>query len=486
MTLLFNTTKILENSSLQGFIQFCSEPNSFEVNSSNIQKCKICKCPLFQLTDKNEYDCPICHPNSPFSEKTYKYPEKMKSRNHFFFIFDISMPPKSLYAYLQALYNSLYDENTISILCLANNAIFASVVNDLLVFDIYENMNNIKPLKYYTITRSQIQSVVLPSITSVYALTPEELKETADPFFALRCAIKAAEKTPVSYMLFFYRNVTHLQVSEAEDLGKLVSSSNSIVHFGGPPQFRRFTSVARFSFGAVFVTENMKSSVIAHLVSLSRINNRLRVYAPKSIRFTKSTRDGSFVSKDLLTVLKLGFTIGLSIRYEVDVENVKSSNIKLVESTRTENGTFMKIHTLYKENGEIDSSVSDTIILKEFSSNVLRLIWDGEDFKKTIIEKISKEICEIIKGTCMDNIGNNMQIDILRLYYIRLLFGKCNLSSSYEETDDCKYIIAPPIIYVLKKKDEFSMPEFDQYLYPFFISVVTEEEFENLQIKYNV
>ena len=97
MTLLFNTTKILDPDSTIGCIQTCNEPEIYENWPSLIKKCEKCNCPLFPLSDdsKNTCECPICNPKLDFSNKTYRIPlSKANSsvsecavRNHFFFIF---------------------------------------------------------------------------------------------------------------------------------------------------------------------------------------------------------------------------------------------------------------------------------------------------------------------------------------------------------------------------------------------------------------
>ncbi|OHT16773.1 hypothetical protein TRFO_41574 [Tritrichomonas foetus] len=485
MTLLFNSTKVLDNKSLLGCVQINLEPESYLFFSQAIKKCPKCKCPLFPLKNEKDTDCPICHPDSDFSNGSYQFGPKSIPRNHFFFIFDIEMPQNKLIAYLTELYNSITDDDTISIVCMANNAIFASVKNGLLIFDIYDNPNFVEMLKQYVIEREWIQSVVIPSITSIYALRPAELNPVCDPFFGLRCSLKAASKRPVAFFLFFYRKICDLQVSDAEALGEAVSEAKSIVHIGGPPEFRRYSAVTRYSFGSVFGTADLPASIVRKIVFMSRPSDRTRFYAPRCVTFTKTTGcSGSVNTKEFITKLKLNSMVGGSIRFQCE-ENKNHIHTRFLESVRTRNGTFLTVHTLHKNAANVNENITISLLLKGFASDVLRAAWDGEDFKRTIKEKLTDEIKQAITGTCLADIGNNLQIDVFRLYYVLLNFGKCNLLYHLKEMPDCSIIIAPPVLYVLKKLDNFQIDEiFNQNLWPFYINVVTPDEFKDMCNKY--
>lgn len=590
MTLLFNSTKILDSNSTIGCIQTCNEPEIYENWPSSIKKCSQCGCPLFPLLsdNKNSCECPICNPKLEFSDKTYRIPlPKTNSsdcavRNHFFFIFDIVMPQKILYNYIHALYESITDSDTVSIICITNNAIFATAINGLLVFDVFDNQSSVRSLSHYVIRKKDLLEVVLPSISSIYALTPAELEPMSNPFFSLKCVLQTISlnseteyesaflNVKFSCLMFFYRPICNLQVSEAENLGESLQESNIIVHFGGPPEFRRFSAVSHYCFGCIFETtpiikfdlnttppqtnnncnnfnpndaifdafkdSNCQPSIIKHLIKLSRPNSKVRLVAPRSITFTKTTGClGSVNTKELTTMLDLNAMVGGSVKIEVDSDH--SEIIRLVEIIKTHpitnaslftknpnagdfnNNTdnnihngfiFLTLHTLRNNSGEVNRSITSSILLKGFASDVLRAIWDGEDIKITSIKYLTKDIHESISNTSLSTIDVNeekealkrisspnslfspislMQSNVLRLYYILMNYGKCNLTTQLIERGDCSVIIAPPIVYIYKKMqdNQFNLDDvLPTNTWPFSTKIVNDDEFRKLRLFYKV
>ncbi|KAK8844937.1 hypothetical protein M9Y10_021110 [Tritrichomonas musculus] len=586
MTLLFNSTKILDQKSVIGCIQTCNEPDDYENWPNLLKKCSNCDCPLFPLSTegKNTCDCPICHPKSEFSSKTYRIPltrensaeTGLAARNHFFFIFDIAMPPKILFNYIQALYESITESDTVSIICITNNVIFATVINGLLVFDVFDNQESVRSLKHYVIRKKDIIDVVLPSISSIYALTPAYLEPISNPFFGLQCILQAiSSKNDSDYnsffinvkfscMLFFYRSICNLQVSEAETLGESLQETGVIVHFGGPPEFRRFSAVAHYNFGCIFETtskstskifENLKlnpnenginpndaifdtfndsdcqPSIIKHLVKLSRPNNKVKLIAPRSVTFIKTTGcAGSVNTKELSAMLDLNAMVGGSVK--IQIESNHDNIIHLLEIVKTHpianslsikndtnsnadtnihNGfVFLKLHTLRADSGETNRSVTSNILLKGYASDILRAAWDGDDIKKLANSYLTKDIQEIISNTCLSTINEReeaeslkrisphsplfspvslMQTNVLRLYYVLMNYGKCNLTTQLIERDDCTIIITPPIAYIYKKQLEirFNLDEFlPGNIWPFSTRIVDDDEFKKLRLFYKV
>lgn len=587
MTLLFNTTKILDPDSTIGCIQTCNEPEIYENWPSLIKKCKKCNCPLFPLSDdnRNNCECPICNPKLEFSDKTYRIPLTKENssvnecavRNHFFFIFDIVMPQKILFSYIHALYDSITESDTVSIICITNNIIFATAINGLLVFDVFDNQSTVRSLSHYIIRKKDLLDVVLPSISSIYALTPAELEQVSNPFFGLKCVLQTittnseSEYEPFfnvkfSCLMFFYRPICNLQVSDAESLGESLQESNIVVHFGGPPEFRRFSAVTHYCFGSIFETTSpvkfnanskptndlsynpndvifdafkeadCQPSIIKHLVKLSRPNSKVKLIAPRSITFTKTTGcSGTVNTKELTTMLDLNAMVGGSVKIQIDTNH--SEIIRLLEIVKTHpianslsiikeqtvseyndnsnknihNGfVFLTLHTLRNNSDETNKSITSTVLLKGFASDVLRSVWDGDDISQTSNAFLTKDIQEAIANNSLSTIDvkeekealkrisstcsifnriSLMQTNVLKLYYVLMNNGKCNLTNQLIERDDCNVIVTPPIAYIYKKKPDAHFNLDDSLplnTWPFSTKIVNDDEFRNLRLFYKV
>lgn len=567
MTLLFNRSQIGELNSKIGCIQKSEEPEKYENVSSFLSVCQQCNCPLFPLADErsNQLDCPICHPNSDFSKKTFRFLQAQKKptiQNHFVFIFDIAMPPPILFTYINSLYNSIDDSDTISIVCVTNNVIFASVINGLLIFDVYEDGNSAKSLDHYIIKKNDISEVVLPSISSIYTLIPAELDFESNPFIAIQYVLQSLQ-TPspntgmvfsprISYLVFFYRSISRLQASDAESLGTSISESNGIVHFGGPPEFRRYSAISHFTFGSMFATTNHQTkllesvltddlnqvdlifntvkdsycqpSLIPLFVKLSKSHHQLNLYAPRSVTFLKTTGcSGKVVTKEKTAMLDLKSMNGGSIQIQVDPKQLGGNQLRLLEinirnhlandkDEQSNNGYYLlTLHTLNKDSGEEDRKITETLILKAFAFDVLRNAWEGKDLSEAINTYLTPEIKEIICNTSLHGLNFEeeagllsrimkpnetfftplllQQMKILRLYYVLLNIGQCDINPKKIEKLDCNIIIAPPVLYVQKKSEEISA-SVEEILasttWPFSVLIVDESEFRKLCIYFQV
>ena len=502
MTLAFSH-KLLPNSSdgIFGCVQMSKEPKD-SVDASWAKKhCRKCNSLLFPLkSDETKFDCPICNHDIEFSEKTYRVQKFSEERKITFFVFDITIPYDTLVFLLNDLYNNVSEKEMISVVCVSDRIMFISVSHGLMQLDTFSSSASLKnPLKNF-ITKEDLKKVVIPSISSVYALFPDSLENIFDYYDLIKSCMKVSLRKPFSLILYSNRHAAPVDADDAQYLSQLVSSSGSVIHIGAINEFKRQTAAARCSFGVVFSVTTVPECGFMKKLDRNPIT-KFRIFAPPQFEFTKVTNStGNMRMSSRLSKLKLTDFRGGSVRMSFDGGRSTSKHVNILEEVKTANGTFLTVHTFEKSedekafNASINAPVFNTLMLKAFASDLLRAIWNGEKFDRVVPKHIAAAKGLIPTNSSLATIGSNEQLDILRLYYVLSNYGCSDIEtrvvtiSEEEEGKEGIYaLIAPPVMFVLDTENTNKYEElWNSFDWPFNIKMVqTKAAFQLLANKFD-
>ena len=448
MSLEFSTTKLYHDNISEPFECIQTKRNLRVVSKQEkFPRCKICRSILFPLKNEN-YDCPICNPEAEYSPFSFILPSHAIVRRHFTLILDIMTPQKALYTFLMDLYLSMDDEDKASIVFFSDRITYIKVETSGLVhFHTCLNPLEVRNISPYSITRQQLYSYLLPSISSIYSLIPDELPERSDPYSIIEGVINSLEQRPSIILLTCARSVREITVNQSEKIGSIISDSNSVLHIATASDYRRLTSIVHKSYGTVFSISSVVPGNICGLLSASRTNDSTKIFASNSLRVLKiigGTGKGR-VSRYGMSITIPRF-VGGSIQMALDPAKISSNQkvFHIIESHKTVGKKIISLHSFSisntlnpSQNSENNSAPSqnsegnsikkveiiNTFLLKEFAERVLRVVWEGGNFQSAISKFKTPNINKIIQGSSIEKVGENLQIDILHLYYILLTYG---------------------------------------------------------------
>ncbi|EAY11790.1 hypothetical protein TVAG_106850 [Trichomonas vaginalis G3] len=437
-----------------GCVQQSEEPSGDIIEIKKPKRCRNCKCLMFPLEDGKREDCPLCHPQATFANKTFKFDVKSRERNLIVFVFDITVPLSALNVLLYDLYNNTTDKDTISLILVSDRIVFITIVNGLVVFETYTHSSEITTTISHSFDRETLKNVVIPSISSAFALIPAKLLNVYDYYDIFKCACKISNETPFKLFLFSNRHCDTINADDAKYISEMVKENDSIIHIGCINEFKRFTAATRSVFGKVFsVTTLPKSGYLSKLGD--KHVNKFRIFAPGAFEFTKVTNSsGNLRMSPNLSKLKLNGFTGGSVRFSFDAGRTDFKILRLLEEVRTTSGTFLTLHTfnvaesVEKFRESIQNEVYNTLILKGFASDVLRSVWNGDKFDQ-ILPNLLLPVKDLLKGTSLHNIGANEQIDILRLYYVLCSYGNTDIKARIVKMENSEALIVPPSVFIL-------------------------------------
>lgn len=453
MTLLFNTNILppAPSDDLLGCIQMKLQPENPVIVQEMIEKCRNCHSPLFPLdTNELKKDCPICHPRINYSSKSFRFSGTSVPRNHYFLEFDTSIPPEVLYQILNELKDSTNEESTFSVICTTDKLIIGSVSDNTFLVDVYSDVSQVQPSSNYFISKKDFVDVAIPSIFTVFALTPDEPPKMINPFLAIRAASKIARKRPFTMLMFVSQPVAGITIQEAEEIGELLISARSIVHIGAKSDFKRLTAAVRSVFGTVFKIDYFTKGIIQNLLERSKSLDKLDLICPLQFEFKKVTGcTGKVRMSTSASKLKLQNMVGGTIRFQL--KDPISGPIKFIERVRTAEGNFLSVHSFDIGNVVKNEEINRMLVLKAFASDVLREVWLGSSYHNILKTFQVGQITELLSSTSLKRIGK-IEFDILPLYFLLCSFGLPDIDIKYNEENETKTIIAPPFIYISSEK----------------------------------
>lgn len=489
MTLKFNSEFIPSNPNEDVFccVQTSQEPKEFVNATFKKTHCRNCKSVLFPLNDDTKLECPICNPDADFSSKIFKLSQPAPERNIIIFAFDITIPHQTILFLLNDLYNNMKDNEKLSIVCITDKTIFVNVNNNLLEFDTYASPTEIQfPMQSY-ITKEQLREIVIPSISTVYALFPDELPDVCNYCNSIKAIIKISHKIPFTIYLFAQRPADRVSIESAQIISQAICDNQSILHIGAVSDFKRHIAIARLAFGSVFGIHALAGSIFAKLRENSQVISKFRIFAPRSVEFSKVTGSaGNLKMSSKLSKLKLSNFIGGSVSFHIEE---KRNKIRLLETSRTESGTFLALHTFQKTESfrdTIDVDLTNSIIMKFFASDVIRATMRGENFDKVLKQHL-RSVEAVLGGTSLSKIGSDEQNDLLKLYYVLQSYGPADIKVRGMKIGSSVALLVPPTLFVYETAGmDISKVQADAS-WPLELRVLkSESEFEQICQNYGV
>lgn len=454
------------------------EPTGEVIEIPKPKHCRNCHCLLFPLTDGQRLDCPICHPEASFANNTYKFSRLAESRKLIIFVFDITIPLNSLLLLLNDLYNNITDNETISLICVSDRIVFITVVDGLVVLETYTHHSEIATTIRHSFSRQTLKNVVLPSISSVLALKPDTFANVYDYYEIFKIACKISNSVPFTLFLFSNRHCAPINADDAQFISEMVKENNSIAHIGCINEFKRFTAAARCTFGKVFSVSMIPAG--GYFSKLTEKNlDKFRLFAPSSFEYTKVTNSsGNLRMSEVLSKLKLRAFSGGSVRMSFNPTRTSFKTLRILEESRTNNGTFLSLYTfnvaenLQKFKESANQDILNTLILKGFASDVLRGAWNGDKFDQ-VLPKFLPAVKDMLNATTLHNMGTSEQIDIIRLYYVLGKYGITDISARLVKLNGGYALVVPPTLYILTENDNVDYSElYSSFEWPIEIKLI--------------
>lgn len=473
MSLLFNRDSISKIKPAASFGCLQTQQMIHAIPKKNkFPRCKYCHSILFPLSN-DTFDCPLCHPDLTYSEKSYVIPTHSFIRQHFSFIFDIMTPQKSVATFLSDLYNSMMESDRATIIFYSDRITYLKVESTgLLHFHTNLNPLHQENIMQYSISRQELADYVIPSFSSIYSLIPDDFSEKSNPYRIIEGVLSNLQQRPSIMILTCARPVKEITVDDSDKLGMMIAQSNSILHIAAADDFRRLSSIVHLSYGTVFSVSNVIPGNLAGLLNVSRSDDAIKIYGPSNLRIVKIIGgDGKGRASQAGMSLKIPRFVGGCIKMSVDTTKFvpEQKYFNIIESHKMSSGNILTLHKfsiLSKDFNPIPSSNKNTeksIIIKEFAERVLHTVWEGGDFNQAISRYKTPEIQSLIAETVLENVGNDLQHDILRLYHVMLTYGFLEIKPLLTKSLN----FFPPIILWDGKGDKEEMVKFIGKLWPY-------------------
>jgi len=449
-----------------GFVQKSYKISNINERSCSKEKCEKCTCYKFPIKNGGS-ECPICVPSADFIEGSVFVGNGSRQSQLYFLVIDLSFPHDISINILKIFIESL-DSDDLAVVFGVSEYVSVLFVKDSI--PICENI--VSPSDFviseqYELNRSQL-SGLLDAIPAFSRTIPPTTPDTPlDVVPAIQCCIDQAMKRP--YIIFFMskREIKPLPAEKAAVVGKAVFSSKGIIHFGNDQSFKRLTAIAHHSFGCVFGISKFVSSTFSQLRIFSRIY-RMKVYSPRFIEASKVTgADGSVRMTAKCSVLKFRTTKGCSCRLNIDysrIGNSHSSHFYCLEAFQNSFGYYLTLHKLSSSpsidtfSQNISQNLNKSLLIKGYASDILRMIWTGEDMESCIRKHLKQNpsIVGMIAETCLNELGSRPDRDTLKLYYVlHSLLTSYQQASSVTETYSIH--VMPPFVFFHGSEDPINV-----------------------------
>ena len=452
-----------------GAIQKNYSPANIVEGTFEKKKCAKCGATLFP-TKNGEYKCPICEPDSDFVEGTIKVGNGFNIPNIYFFVFDISLPIKTVQEALGDLMDSVDPETKVCVVCAAYSSCFVIYqANGLPVYDNYTSAEDYSSVEECFTKPEDVKNVLIPSLEALYNISHNASNDETvlDVTFPIQiCRKQVPEKTNDLFSIVFFasREAKPLSAERAFALGKGIAVNGGVIHFAAKQSFKRLTAIARASFGVVCGISEYVKATMKKLALLSR-SQQIKFIFPRFIEATKVTSaDGNVRLTSLLSIVKLTSGRGVSVKLGVDFQRIDKAryenNIRFIEQTTTSEGRFYTLHSFKpsKTAEEYTASIRkddlNALLCKGIAADILRPLFAGEDFFK-VINRFKKQntTFNLLAETDIAGIGTKADRDTLRLYYVLHRMINQHKHGEFEE-GKFKFFVAPPSIYVLSAEGE--------------------------------
>ena len=456
MTFEFSCSSVPRNDSatVMGCGQVSIEPKNWKRLDGTMQRCRQCLSPMFPIESETEMKCPICEPSLQFSKNVFAIGEGNKRNDPIVCVFDLTLPRNTMHMLLNELCEALEENQTLIILTLSHNVLFASVSCGTLTFYSMKQIADVTNINHFAVTKSSLKDIVMPAFDSVYSLCPPEMPETVDVFLGLEMVLAAAGNQSVITLCFLVRPSTSLNVSQADTLGKRFAASHSVVHFCTSNDFRKYTAIARHCLGHVLSVSFMPKGILTHLIQQPRIS-QLEISAPRSIEFVKvigcsgKMNLSTFVSRLELTDMSAG-----GFQFTYDSERSCEQKVNFVIFLVTNCHSFLYLYEFpVADSITNNSELMRRLEIKKFAKDILEFVWRGGALDVIWKKKFTTEMQSLLHGTCIDQIGRNMQRDVMQLYYLLDSFVYWPLSKRHVcSPDGYQLLFVPPTVFILADK----------------------------------
>lgn len=486
MTLLFDSNILPPDGAneLFGFVQTSHLPSEFIVTKGERwPKCPNCGSCFFLLDDESSFDCPICHPENTYSKRTFKVIDKkcqMKPRNYI--LLDIFMSLDAISSILKQFVDNLSDTDEIWLIFISKVPIFCFISNSVLCFDFPlqsqdKTFCDPRISLRYRMTKKQLSEIVIPSVSSVFALRQLDEETKCDLWLALEQTFQNRGHEPAIVFAFVASSVANVPVSD-EFTETLEKNRDVVCHIGlNSDGFVRGTMASRGSVGCVFrlnyVSKNVVRKLIDASVRVKRVLTLPECLALREIRgaLTSRVKTGNGISK--IHIHGLAGGVGV---LSFDPTKTDFSVIRIVEKIVTDSAEFISLHTFQNANGfseVLDRSVMNTIQLKLAADAALRDIWRRKRFDAVI----SAFKTDVTATNSLKNLGTDQEADVAALWYVLASIGPLDLEEKVYRFDGKLVLVSPPEMYIVSDSEHFDgYGPWDVKKWPFDISVLSDQD----------
>jgi hypothetical protein len=234
-----------------------------------------------------------------------------------------------------------------------------------------------------------------------------------------------------------------------------------VLHVLATEGFRKYSAVAQHTFGYLLSVSFLKAGVIKKLIQLSKSVLAIDLYAPRAVEYTKVIGGaGKMRLSFAFSKLELAAFSGGAVRFVVDsIQGDEKKPVHFVEVSKTSRGTFVTLHSLRNDGTtEFDNKITRCLILKAFASDVLKKVWNGKDLGDVLKKRMDGTIKNSISHTSLEKVGEKLQRDIVRLYFVLNSNGICDVDKRLVRIGKAWVCYLAPFVFVYGEESEWEFP----------------------------
>lgn len=478
MTFRFNTEYFPPEDSKEvfGCLQTSNIPSNVSSETYEWKRCKKCECLMFPTEDKT-MECPICNPTAKYiSQSIKKETNPDEIHKIFYFIFDIDFPLETSTEMLNLFTENLPENAKAVVMAISTNFYVLYQHYGVPLFDNIENDKQFTPSSFYFLTKSDISSIILPSLPALYNFAKADNEIDILLPLSISKMQLPADYCPHSIFCFTKREIKTISAVSASHIGSTIASMGGIINFGAAQSFKRLSAISKFSFGIVFPISTFVPSTIKKLFTASK---RFTTYfvLPRAVEATKVTGgDGSVRLTPNVSIINLLNSRGASLRFNVDFSGDIPESFLVVECTDYEGSAYLTLHKFKspKDDEEfaksLDPDITKEIVAKGAASDILRMVFSGTEVA-TAVKKTNTE--KLLAGTPANGVGGKPDKDTLQLYY---LLHRMPCKDAPHDVCNGKGYINYPSLYILSsEKPKEVLEQNDSIEWPMELHIFEDE-----------
>ena len=463
-----------------GFVQTTQSQECYTIPPNPVSNCEKCGSITFPLKD-GENKCPICNPDLEFIPKTVKIGDGIETTRTHFLVIDIRFKKEMTINIMKSFFSALDVNDSFVIIILEPRVVLLYMKDNIPTFYLVNNESDFEVTNYFVIKVKDVVNIdeMINSIHSIYSVFGGKLNVNIDLLESIKLILKQIDEKPFVIYYFLAGNSVPLSIEKTEAASRSIAKLNGVIHFGAYNDFTKLTGIASKNFGCVFKMNENVSEILTKLYNLSK-TFRLKVIIPKSFEVLKNTGGvGNIKETEFFKLIDFEKIRGCSCRLGINydkINGISNDKVNVIELTQTNEGEFMTVHKLRipksqeEYNKSLDEEITNSIILKGFSSDILKGSWKGEDWDVLMYKIRNSNQEKYILSSNLIDLSGKQDKAILILYY-DLLCLSTTLKNKLVKINNGYVLINPPNL-IVYTDEQINIDEIFESEWPLNIKII--------------